>query len=221
MKQMVKKRVVKGPEERRREIIHAARELFVRVGYDQTAVSDIVRQLGVAQGTFYWYFSSKEEVLQAIMREAADQWLGVISDVVTRTDLNAIDKLRTMEAELIRQAVGSPELVHTFHLQANSAIHDRVAEEMLHQVHPLIVQTVQQGTTEGLFQVRDPQVAAFLILTVANGFFDRLTREISVSDVGEASFPWPPSERWQEMHEAMWEFLLRGLGATVGAGAHQ
>ena len=218
---MVRKRVVKGPDERRREIVDAARELFVTVGYTETAVSDIVRQLGVAQGTFYWYFSSKEEVLQAIMRESAEQWLGVISGVVARTDMNAVDKLCTMEAELVRLAVESPELVHTFHLRANSAIHDRITDEMLAQCHPLITQTVRQGIGEGLFQVRSPEVASFFILAVANGFFDRLTREISTSDPGQDGFPWPPSGEWQEMHEAMWEFLLRGLGATVGSGAQQ
>ena len=44
---------VKDPETRRSELINAAEELFLANGYEETAVSDIVRKIGVAQGTFY------------------------------------------------------------------------------------------------------------------------------------------------------------------------
>jgi AcrR family transcriptional regulator len=43
---------VKDPETRRGELIDAAEELFLASGYEDTAVSDIVRKIGVAQGTF-------------------------------------------------------------------------------------------------------------------------------------------------------------------------
>lgn len=62
-------RITKDPLVRKAEIIQAAQELFLTVGYQQTAVQDIVRKVQVAQGTFYYYFSSKEAVLEAIAAE--------------------------------------------------------------------------------------------------------------------------------------------------------
>jgi AcrR family transcriptional regulator len=44
--------------------------LFAERGYHPTAVSDIVDSLGVGKGVFYWYFSSKEELLSEILRDA-------------------------------------------------------------------------------------------------------------------------------------------------------
>ncbi|EGO65497.1 TetR/AcrR family transcriptional regulator [Acetonema longum] len=44
-----------------------ALELFLSQGYQQTLISDIVKKVGVAQGTFYYYFASKEAVLEAII----------------------------------------------------------------------------------------------------------------------------------------------------------
>jgi AcrR family transcriptional regulator len=61
------KRIVKDPEERRKELIDTAEKLFLTNGYDQTAVSDIVREVNLSQGAFYYYFESKEDVQVAIL----------------------------------------------------------------------------------------------------------------------------------------------------------
>jgi hypothetical protein len=45
-------RIVKAPDERRSELIATAQQLFYTKGYERTSVSDIVKAVGVAQGTF-------------------------------------------------------------------------------------------------------------------------------------------------------------------------
>jgi AcrR family transcriptional regulator len=62
-------RIVKEPEERRKELIDTAERLFIAQGYDQTSVSDIVKEVNVSQGAFYYYFDSKEDVLVAVMEK--------------------------------------------------------------------------------------------------------------------------------------------------------
>lgn len=61
--QTERRRVVKAPEERRREILEASLELFATRGFDETTVQDIASAAGVAIGTVYLYFPSKEHVL--------------------------------------------------------------------------------------------------------------------------------------------------------------
>ena len=60
-------RITKKPDERRQELIDIAEQLFIKKGYEQTAVSDIVKKAKVAQGTFYYYFKTKEEILDSII----------------------------------------------------------------------------------------------------------------------------------------------------------
>lgn len=60
-------RVVKDPEERRTKLLEASEELFLQKGFGKTMVSDIAGKVGAAQGTFYYYFKSKDEVLAAIL----------------------------------------------------------------------------------------------------------------------------------------------------------
>ena len=58
--------VKKTPEEWRKEILNAARELFISKGYEETSISDIMEMAGGAKGMFYRCFGSKEEVMHTL-----------------------------------------------------------------------------------------------------------------------------------------------------------
>lgn len=60
-------RVVLPPHERRQQLLEAATWVFARKGYRNTGVSDIIARAKVARGTFYLYFTSKEQVFNAIV----------------------------------------------------------------------------------------------------------------------------------------------------------
>src|ERR1700730_7495747 len=54
-------------EWRHGEVLQAARRIFARLGYSATNVEDIAREAGMAKGTIYLYFKSKEEVFAAML----------------------------------------------------------------------------------------------------------------------------------------------------------
>ena len=58
-------RIVKSPDERRSELITAAQQPFYTKCHERTTVSDIVKAVGIAQGTFYYYFGSKQAILES------------------------------------------------------------------------------------------------------------------------------------------------------------
>ena len=62
-----KMRVVKEHDERKQEIIDTANRLFSKKGYSQCSINDILNEIGIAKGTFYHYFRSKEDVLDAVI----------------------------------------------------------------------------------------------------------------------------------------------------------
>lgn len=55
------------PQARRQQILDAALRVFGRGGYHGTQVSDVIREAGVARGTFYLYFDSKHAVFEALI----------------------------------------------------------------------------------------------------------------------------------------------------------
>src|SRR5437899_12501470 len=58
-------------KQRRSTILHAARAVFARKGYSETGVDDITATAGIAKGTLYLYFASKEQLyLEALLEDA-------------------------------------------------------------------------------------------------------------------------------------------------------
>lgn len=66
-------------QDRRLQILNIALSQFANYGYHRTKISDIVREAGVAQGTFYWYFKSKEAIALEIVENGQEDLIRVIS----------------------------------------------------------------------------------------------------------------------------------------------
>lgn len=85
--------VKKPPEQWKKEILDAAKELFLSKGYEETAITDIMELAGGAKGMFYRFFQSKEEVMHVL----GDQMFlenNPFEMVKGRSDLNGLQKLR-------------------------------------------------------------------------------------------------------------------------------
>ena len=60
-------RIVKDAEERKEEILDAAERLFGTKGFDNTSTGDILQEVGIARGTLYYHFKSKEDILDGVI----------------------------------------------------------------------------------------------------------------------------------------------------------
>ncbi len=74
----------KEPEARREELMNAAQRLFLKRGVAETTIEQITSGADVAKGTFYLYFTSKEDVLAALEERFAEELLGRIKAAVTK-----------------------------------------------------------------------------------------------------------------------------------------
>ena len=88
------KRLIKNEIDRKKEIVDVARHLFLTREYDKTSMEEIVRTLGVAKGTVYHYFDSKEELLDAVVENLADEYVGVLTQIAKEMRGTALERLR-------------------------------------------------------------------------------------------------------------------------------
>ena len=89
--------VKKAPEEWRKEILDAAKNLFISKGYEKTSISDIMDMVGGAKGMFYRCFQSKEEVMHALGNQMFFE-NNPFDAVKERSDLNGLQKIRALLA---------------------------------------------------------------------------------------------------------------------------
>ncbi|MFW6006045.1 MAG: TetR/AcrR family transcriptional regulator [Candidatus Bipolaricaulota bacterium] len=86
------------PDTRRDELLEAASDLFLENGYRDTSVNSIVESIGVSKGTFYYYFDSKEDVLDGLVEKISNPIYDKIDEIVGRNSLTAIEKLNKIFA---------------------------------------------------------------------------------------------------------------------------
>ncbi len=140
--------VKKQPEQWEKEILEAAKFLFLSKGYEETSVADIMERAGGAKGMFYRFFESKEKVMQAL----GDRMFlenNPFEAVRTRTDLNGLQKIREVLA--MDRADGEREAVNA---QAVPILKDprilaAAVEANRRVLTPLWFELIEEGRRDG------------------------------------------------------------------------
>ena len=171
MKQAAKERVTKVPEERKQELIDTAERLFLEKGYEQTTVADIVREIEVAQGTFYYYFSSKEKILEAIIEKDITALEEDVRQIMSREDANAAIKLNAVVNSIIGISTSRREIMDYLHEESNAVMHEKMERHTIERLVPLMARVVAEGTNAGIFDVQYPTESVEFLLASLVYFF--------------------------------------------------
>ncbi|HLO02701.1 MAG TPA: TetR/AcrR family transcriptional regulator [Symbiobacteriaceae bacterium] len=194
--------MTKPHDQRRQELMDAARELFLQQGFEATSMSEIARRAEVAQGTFYLYFPSKQEVLTAIMRELFEEIFAIFLTVAERPDLSALAKLRAAMVAVIARMSQESRLVQAVYLRSNLSLPTQLLEEYNPRMLPALVSIIEQGIREGALRVRHPEIAADLLWSVGYRYFERIAKAQIAGET--AGLP--------ELEQGFWAFTMQGLG---------
>ncbi len=144
-------RIVKKPEERRADILKAARHLFQTKEYDKATMQDVMDNLGIAKGTIYHYFKSKEDLLEAVIEDIVDQNVEKSKILIKKLKGNATQKIQKL-IEASNMAEDHPELLDHLHKRGNEAMHTRILAATLMKQAPLFAKLIQKGCDEGIFK---------------------------------------------------------------------
>lgn len=157
-------RTVKNPENRKQEIISAARDLFLKNEYEKTSMQDIITQLGIAKGTIYHYFNSKEELLDAVVENTVAEYIEKLKAVLDKTQGNALNRMRILIASG-NVADEQSETLKQLHRPCNVALHTRQLAVTFAKMAPLIAKVIEEGCKEGVFKTEHPLESAELLLS--------------------------------------------------------
>jgi AcrR family transcriptional regulator len=156
-------RTVKKPEERRQEIVATARELFQKKDYESTTMQDIMDALGIAKGTIYHYFKSKEELLEAVVEATVEEYIASMEKVLNESEGTGLDKMRTLITSGNVEDQYEDILDH-LHRPGNVSMHTRQLAVTVSKLAPLYEVAIRQGCEEGIFQTEHPlECAEFLL----------------------------------------------------------
>ena len=164
--------MAKTKEERRNEIIETAGKLFEEKGYEQTQVQDIVNEIGVAKGLFYYYFKSKDEV----MEELADRYADAIIDDVHKLidkDISTFDKINRIFQIFIDSAEKKSGIFMGILNVKDGITHERIFFNVGKKMVPLVTELILSGNDNGECNCSDPK---FITEFLVSGLFNILNQ---------------------------------------------
>jgi AcrR family transcriptional regulator len=182
------------PEERaaqrREEIIDSAARVFATKGYHAAGISDIAADLGIAHGTLYRYFNSKQEIAERLL----DRVLQLLAQTLLQEDPTASETLAGFREQMVRIINGvfdlyerNPDHMRFFQHQSMTIDADRIGDA-LDSFTEFIERFVTNGVQKGFF--RDDLDVEVMSQSFVGVMFDILRRMLRSPDAAALRDRW-------------------------------
>lgn len=207
-------RIVKEPEVRRKELIDTAERLFIAQGYDQTSISDIVKEVNVSQGAYYYYFDSKEDVLVAVMEKQIALMESDFIQIANNSDLDEAAKLNSMINRFLSISASGKKIIGYIHQAKNATLHKKLMRvKPFARIAPVMAEVIVKGCRNDRFHVERPLETSHLLLVLmasANHMFYQKDHDLANSKNTDQA-----DEKFLEnMRAAMEDLLGRVFGVS-------
>ena len=165
-------RIVKEAEERKNEILNAADELFSQKGFDGTSTKDILEKVGIARGTLYHHFKSKEDIMDALIERYNVLLLNAAQEAASDRSTPVKERImRVVMALNIRSGSGK-EIMEHIHKPQNALMHQKIQKIIITGVTPILTGVIREGIEQGLFNTPFPYECMEMVVAYANIVFD-------------------------------------------------
>lgn len=171
-------RVIKHPDIRRQELLDIAARSFAEHGYDSTTVDDVIRQAGLSKGAFYYYYPSKQALLEGLATAAATRALEALQPVMNASGLGAVDRLNAFlrQGRQTHDAAATLAVFESIFRPDNIVLYHRMHAAVMAVMLPPLTEILAQGVAEGSIRSNDPRTTAELVLMLGTMTHDVVGR---------------------------------------------
>ena len=160
----------KKGERRKQELLKIAYQMFIQKGYEETSIDEIIAEAGIAKGTYYYYFPSKEATLEEVINM-------MISDEVQRAkaivsaEVPVPQKLVSVITSL-RPQQDESNIAEALNQKENIIMHEKIGRRIVDEAVPLLAEVVSEGIAQGIFACDYIEERVRMILIMSQHLFD-------------------------------------------------
>lgn len=152
---------------KKENIANVAFNMFLTSGYNNTSTKEIIENTKIARGTLYYYFTSKEDILDY----AINMFINELIDNVTG-NINSVDgvsnKISTLFKSINLNNTNDKNILDSMHKVENSLLHEKMNFLLLEKITPIFSELIIEGNKQNIFNCAYPIDAAQMIFVYIN-----------------------------------------------------
>lgn len=149
-------RITKDYDERKNEILDASERLFHTKGYEECTVNDIIKEVSIAKGTFYYYFKSKKEVMDLIVMRYIDIVISRVNEIIKKEDISSEEKLMLAFMSMRINNHVESYILDEMHKVENALLHQKTLNQMITDMAPILAKIIEEGIEKKAWSCRHP-----------------------------------------------------------------
>lgn len=172
---------MKKGEKRKKMLLKIAYDMFLTKGYDNTSIDEIIEKAQIAKGTYYYYFQSKEQMLEEVIDMMIDNETKMAEQII-RTDISVPQKIVGIITSMKPTEEEQP-IKNSLFQDENVLMHHKVRKKLIDTLTPLLSEVIKEGVNEGIFKCDNIPERVKMLLIISDGTFNEGTfsqRDISV-----------------------------------------
>ena len=156
--------------ERKQELLKIAYNMFLKKGYDNTSIDDIIHEAQIAKGTYYYYFESKKETLEEVINMMINEEV-VSAKEILNMPISIPEKLVGIITSL-RPKIDEQEIQNILNKTENIVMHEKINNRIIEEAIPLLEQVVKDGIKNNIFKCNYIRERLRMLLILSNELFD-------------------------------------------------
>lgn len=161
---------MKKGERRKQDLLNIAYRMFIEKGYENTSVDDIIIEAGIAKGTYYYYFESKEATLEAVIEMMIEK----AENIAKAALMNPVPIPQKLASVVYAFQPNKDESVITDVLERkeNIVMHDKIGKKIVEVAVPILSDIVREGIAQGIFACTNVEERVKMLLIMSQNMFD-------------------------------------------------
>lgn len=199
-------------QSKRDQILDAFHQLLLTDHIHHITVSNIAKHAGIAKGSIYYYFSSKDEILDALIERIYADAVALAKELVQQTELSIFHRLSRIfnacvsatQDFLVRSELSKDKAVTTDFLYSSAYIHQQFMKYNIGGFKEIFTEIIQQEIDKGTIRVDSAAEIADIVLIVLTVKTDNILSPASEEEIARTL-------------QAMITLLERGTGNSDGS----
>lgn len=171
-------------QDKRKQIFDALEELMSNVPFKEISVDLIAQKANIGKGSIYYYFESKDEILESLIersyRRAIREYLDNIQHEQT-----ALGRIKQLFKSVIKKDFDDSRknLIITLHLNDDVVLHNKLKAFAVQELSPILTVLLEQGVQDGSIELDYPKESAEIIVSVLTVFLDNTSSPQDISPI--------------------------------------